>query len=290
MTAILHLNKNSIPYKILRITRYNILQRRFHGITSPLRVLPDFIVIGAKRCGTTSLYYYLSEHPCIKRSSHDHLGFFDDNFHLGLQFYRSFFSTIFEKKYVESKKRKRLTYDVTSTYIYDPIAADHIFNVLSHVKIIAILRNPVDRAYSEYSENENSLKTGITFEDAIKKEIEMLERERTENNDYTASTMQKSFLAKGFYAAQLKVWFKLFPKENILILFTEDFANDPNYVFNTIFKFLNLESFSIDNPKRLQKGIYSELNSDTRAKLVEFYKLRNLQLYDMIGRNLGWEK
>jgi len=292
MLAILNLYKNSIPHKILKIIRYNVLQRRFHGITSPIRLLPDFIVIGAKRCGTTSLYHYLGLHPRIKRSSHDHLGFFDDNFHLGLQFYRSFFPTIFGKRYAKFRKRKYLTYDVTSTYIYEPRIASRIFEKIPHVKIIAILRNPIDRAYSEYNENENTLKTGATFEDRIKEEITMLEKIAVEtgSKEYDASVIQKSVIAKGFYADQLKIWFKLFSKENILILTTEDFASNANVVFNTIFKFLDLESFTISNPKKLRRGTYVKLNNETRARLVEIYKSKNLEFYNMIGKDLEWEK
>ena len=68
--------------------RYNFLQRHVYGITASFRVLPDFMVIGFGKAGTTTLYHYLGEHPCIIKSSHDHLGFFDDNFHLGLNFYK----------------------------------------------------------------------------------------------------------------------------------------------------------------------------------------------------------
>ena len=85
---------NYFLLNIYRKIRYNFLQRHVYGITATIRTLPDFIVIGAKRCGTTSIYQYLENHPCIKKSSHDHIGFFDDNFSLGELFYRSFFPTL----------------------------------------------------------------------------------------------------------------------------------------------------------------------------------------------------
>ena len=97
-------------------------------------------------------------------------------------------------------------------------------------------------------------------------------------------------MRRGFYYEQLKHWFNLFPRNNILILSTEDFASNENDVFNTIFRFLNLERFVINEPERLRKGTYSKLDNKTRAKLVDFYSSKNIQLYRLIGKDLGWER
>ena len=72
---------------------HQLLKRHFFAITGPNRVLPDFLIIGAKRCGTTSLFSHLPEHPSIAKSHHDNMGFFNDNFHLGVNWYKSFFPT-----------------------------------------------------------------------------------------------------------------------------------------------------------------------------------------------------
>ena len=74
----------SIIKNFYRFLRYTVISRHVYGITFPFRVLPDFLVIGVGRSGTTSLYYYLDQHPSIVKSSYDEIGFFDDNFHLGL--------------------------------------------------------------------------------------------------------------------------------------------------------------------------------------------------------------
>ena len=79
------------------------VKRHFFGITSPLRVLPNFFVIGAGRTGTTSLYHYLDQHPSLSKSAYDELGFFDVNFHLGLHWYRSLFPSIFTKFRIKLK-------------------------------------------------------------------------------------------------------------------------------------------------------------------------------------------
>ena len=86
--------------------KHVILKRHVYGWSSPLRVLPDLIVIGVVRSGTTSLYHYLSQHPSIVKSAYDELGYFDSNYKLGLNWYKSFFPSIFEKKKIERKNGK----------------------------------------------------------------------------------------------------------------------------------------------------------------------------------------
>ena len=79
--------------RIYQIFYYVLCKRHFYGVTGSLRVLPDFIVIGSMKCGTTSLYYDICEHPCTIAAAYDEIGFFDSNFHLGLNWYRSMFPT-----------------------------------------------------------------------------------------------------------------------------------------------------------------------------------------------------
>ena len=89
--------------RLYRIIYYQLIQRHVFAITGFIRVIPDFLVIGAKRCGTTSLYQHLPEHPCISKSPYDNMGFFNDNFHLGVNWYKSFFPTTFTRNKIKSK-------------------------------------------------------------------------------------------------------------------------------------------------------------------------------------------
>ena len=151
---------------------HGLIKRHFYYLTSSFRVPPNFFVIGGMRCGTTSLYHYLGQHNCIKRAAYDEIGYFDDNFHLGLNWYRSLFPTKFIQKKIESEYKKFLTYDVTPFYIYNPLVVDRIFKFSPNAKIIAALRNPIDRAYSNYNnrmQDEGDTKT--TFEDIVYSEI-----------------------------------------------------------------------------------------------------------------------
>ena len=106
------MNNNSLKTRnCYRIVYHQLLKRNIFALTGSIRVLPDFLVIGAKRCGTTSLFYHLPEHPCISKSPHDNMGFFNDNFHLGINWYKSFFPTIFTRN-------KIVKFKLVSTYFW----------------------------------------------------------------------------------------------------------------------------------------------------------------------------
>src|SRR5579885_1417562 len=123
----------------------------YRVITGNLRLLPDFLIIGGQRCGTSSLYYYLTEHPGIISASTKETHFFDESFSKGIGWYRAQFPSSFQKMYVTNVlKRDFLTGEGTPYYILYPHAPRRTFEIVPHVKLIALLRNPVERAHSQY--------------------------------------------------------------------------------------------------------------------------------------------
>jgi hypothetical protein len=271
----------------LQKIRYN-LKRHVYGITAPLRVLPDFIVVGFGKAGTTTLYHYLSEHPCIMKSSHDHLGFFDSNFELGLNFYKSFFPTKFSKFFLKYTKKCFRTYDVTASYIREPLSAKRILKTLPKIKLIIICRNPVDVAYSYYF-NDPSLKGGLSFEEAIKNEIKMVENEIKNSKNYPRNLLEKSFLARAIYYEQIEIWYELFPKNQLLVIEAEDLAKDHIKTFNKIFDFLDLPRYDIKNFEKQNVSKYPPIKEETRKFLIDYFKPYNEKLYKLINENYDWE-
>jgi len=266
---------------------YHLLYKRhFYGWTSPLRVLPDFIVIGVVRGGTTSLFENLSKHPCIYSSSYDELGFFDSNFELGLNWYRSLFPTIFRKKISELRKKCFMTYDVTPFYIWNPLVTQRIHDIFPKIKLIAILRNPIDRAYSNYFLGVRSGTENLSFEEAIGKEIELLGKESL--SDQAIYQRPRSYITKGFYAHQLKPWFEIFRKEQLLILQTEKFATDSSSIFFEIFDFLQLPRHTIHEFKKMNVAKYPPMKEETRMFLKEYYRKYNDDLYALLGKSFDW--
>ena len=284
----------SLTKKLYQKLRYGLIERHFYYLTSSVRVLPNFFVIGPGRTGTTSLYHYLDQHPCITKSAYDELGYFDDNFHLGFNWYRSLFPTKFTQQKIESKYKKFLTYDVTPGYIRRPWAARRISSYFPNTKLISVLRNPVDKTYSHYNLGVNGGNEKRSFEEVIKYDLKQLENfsdsySKT-SDDYFKNVIENSFVARGFYLEQLDIWFKLFPKKQILIIKSEDLANRTTEVVKDIFNFLMLPEYKIKNVSKHRVSDYSKMNSSTRKTLVEFFKPYNKKLYEFLDRDFGWDK
>jgi len=264
-------------------------QRHFFGITSPFRVLPNFFVIGAGRTGTTSLFHYLFQHPSITKSAYDELGFFDVNYHLGLNWYRSLFPSVLTKIFVKLKTKAFLTYDVTPSYVRRPWVAKRIHDMFPSTKLIVVLRNPVDKSYSQYY---NSAKRGEnrTFEQVVKEDMDNILKWKTKLKDdnYFATAVENSILARGFYAEQLPVWFDLFSKNQIMIIQSEKLSSDTKNVMNDVFQFLGLPIFDIPNTKKVNVSQYSKMNPETRELLINFFKPYNEKLFGLLGKKFNW--
>ena len=273
--------------------RYGLIKRHFYYLTSSFRVSPNFFVIGGVRCGTTSLYHYLGQHNCIKQAAYDELGYFDDNFHLGLNWYRSLFPTKFMQKKIESEYKKFLTYDVTPFYIYNPLVLDRIFKFSPNAKIIAVLRNPIDRAYSHYNNKmqaEGDTKT--TFEEIVYSEIEKIENNENnqENNAFLVDEFYELLLARGFYAKQLEFWFKKFPRKNILLISSEELATNTDKTISEIFEFLEVPIQKISDLTKQNVIKYPKMKDSTREILINFFKPYNEKLFGMLGRRFNWNE
>jgi len=266
-----------------------LIKQNFRYITSSLRVLPDFFVIGVVRSGTTSLFHYLNQHPNIAGASYDELGYFDDNYHLGISWYKSLFPTIFTKKRIEKEHGKFLSFDDTPFYIYNPLVAKRIQNDFPDSKMILLLRNPIDRAYSNYNLVENSKQT---FEEVINQEIHEIENITTEENEnefYLVNNFYEKILTRGFYAKQLKYWYKIFPKEKILIESSEEFSKNTHNTLNKIFNFLEIKEFTIKDISKHNVRKFPPMKQKTRDDLIEFFKPYNESLYKLINKKFDWD-
>lgn len=170
--------------------------------------------------------------------------------------------------------------------------------MLPQVKLIALLRNPVDRAYSHYQHTSRRRIESLSFEDAIAREEERL-------SDVFMTMMQNehyydprehlySYLSRGIYVEQMKIWFNHFPKEQILILSSEDLFANPSKVFKKVLKFLDLPEWELENygtynhdSNKIYRK-YPEMDASTRKSLTDYFKPHNERLYEYSGTNFGW--
>ena len=286
------INNNTSIKKIYQKIFYGLIKRNYYYLSSPFRVLPECFVIGVVRSGTTSLYHYLGQHPCIGSSAYDEIGYFDNNYHLGVNWYKSLFPTKFTKNKIIKKHGSFLTYDVTPFYIYNPLVARRISASFPRAKIISNLRNPIDRAYSNYILMYQDGDTTKTFEEMIQIAMDEIEKNKAKLNDevYIADIFYQNILARGFYADQLKIWFEKFQKKQILIIPSEDLALKPDQVLTKVFEFLDLPYFKIKDFTRQNRREYHPMKDETRKLLVEFYKPHNKKLFGMLGSKFDWDK
>lgn len=276
-----------------------VWRKAFRATTNPLRMTPDFIIIGAQKGGTTSLYRYLIQHPCIAPIYVKEPHFFDIYYHKGLRWYRAHFPTAVEKYYVElTRKHDFITGEASPYYLYHPLAARRVAKTLPHAKLIAVLRNPIDRAYSQYQhQRRQSGVEPLTFEEAIDAEEQRLggEEEKILRDEKYASFNHRhySYLARGTYINQLPRWLDIFPKEQLLILKSEDLYSTPATIVEQTLDFLHIPNGIKGQQKDYQpfnEAKYEKMQPETRTRLVEYFKPLNARLYDYLGRDFGWDQ
>lgn len=267
------------------------LKDALRGPTSWMRRLPDFIIIGAQKAGTTSLFEYLAKHPCIKEPSEKELHYFSDAGHYrkGLTWYRSQFPLQWG-----AGRESFLTGEATPYYLFHPLTPQRVFEALPLVKNIVMLRNPVDRAFSHYFHEVRENRETRSFEQAIENEPAEMEREEAamlRDGLYDGYKHRRcSYLSRGIYWAQLERWFKLFKRDQFVILKSEDYFMDPERNFGLILDFLGLPPRCIGTFKKIHEGVYDfPMRPDTRERLRRFYKVHNERLSRLLGRDFGWD-
>lgn len=278
----------------------------YRGMTSSIRVLPDFLIIGGQRCGTSSLYYYLTEQHCISSAATKEVHFFDDSFANGINWYRAQFPTRAYKYYIEGMRHHRfLTGEASPYYIFHPHAPRRISTALPHVKLIALIRNPIDRAYSQHWLEVKGRYESLSFEEAIKCEQDRIagEREKMVNDENYHSFKHRrySYLTRGIYIDQIEYWLNYFPKKQFLFLKTEDLYSNPASIVRQTLEFLGVPGSEIDTNKEYKKykvpsktgyktkDSAPKLDPITRKYLVEYFKPFNARLYEFLGRDLEWD-
>lgn len=269
--------------------------KRVAGLMSQsLRVLPDFIIIGAQRSGSTSLYKYLIQHPGILPGSMKEVHFFDANYHKGVSWYRSFFPLAATmQNMADSRDGLVLTGEATPYYLFYPHAPQRIHETLPKIKLIAILRNPVERAYSHY---QHEVQLGIeqfSFSEAIEREQSEMPAETKkilEDEKYRSFNHQNySYLSRGRYIEQIELWRQHFPMEDLLVLKSEDLFTNPGGVLQLASDFLGVEYQERSDFQVHNSLPYQDLDPELHAYLTEYFRPFNERLYDFLGMDFNWE-
>ncbi len=236
---------------------------------------PDFMIIGGMKCGTTSLYSYLSKHPQVVPALKKEIHFFTKELDRGLDWYLSHFPSI-------SLKSKLITGEATPCMTVEKVP-ELVYQHFSKIKIIVILRDPVSRAYSHYNHVAKFFGVNKKFADIIKYNLEDLKTRKLMLKDENAYLSVKcSYLSKGLYYFWLKNWLDLFPREQFLILKTDDLYLDTNKAMQKVFSFLELPNFAFNDYKRELVGSYQPIDRALNAALTQYYAPFNQKLADLL--------
>jgi len=245
--------------------------------------LPDFLIIGAQRAGTTSLASYLAEHPHVIIPKCKEVHFFDDGFVRGVDWYKSHFA-VGRRRLLRSLLRRTqlLAYEASPYYLFHPWAASRSSRLLPEAQIIIMLRDPVDRAYSHYNHIVRLGYERLTFEEAIDAEgvrlAGELERLQAEPSYVSLNHCHFSYLARGIYLPQIRLWLEFCRPENVLILSSEEFFRNPAPQYHEVLKFLNLPKWELARYKPLNAGEYEPMSPKTREQLTGYYASHNQSL------------
>lgn len=271
------------------------LSMRWRGATGSLRTLPDFLLIGAARCGSTSLFAILTAHPHILAPSHKEVHFFDRNYLRGLDWYRRMFPLESHRRLVERRLGgPALTGEATTYYLFHPAVPERVARDLPEARLIAILRDPVDRAYSHYQLSVRNGHETLSFEEALDAEEERLagEEERLLNDPSYRSPAHAyhSYVTRGLYLDQLVRWHRYVPRERLLVLRSEDLFERPADVVSEVSAFLGLRPHPGPLPAPRNRARYEGMSEETRERLRRRFDEPNRRLEAYLGRELHWQR
>jgi hypothetical protein len=244
--------------------------------------LPDFLIIGAQKAGTTSLASYLAAHPGVVPSKCKEVHFFDLNYEKGVDWYRSHFSIVGQGMRSRIRGRRMQTGEASPYYIFHPLAAWRAFDLLPAARVIVLLRDPVDRAYSHYHHEIRLGAESLSFEDAIEAEDHRIAQEGqrlTLDSSYISFNYQHfTYLKRGIYADQIKRWLRYYRPEQVLILSSEQFFKDPASEYQRVLQFLGLPPWDLPAYPAELVGTYPPLSTATRRYLREYFAPHNSAL------------
>jgi hypothetical protein len=258
--------------------------RRAYGrATASLRPLPDFLIIGAQKAGTTALYAYLRWHPGITGPTFKEVSFFDRHYARGEQWYRA---------HLPARTGSRLVGEASPSYLFHPLAPERVAAVIPDARLIAILRDPVDRAFSHYQHEVSLGREPLSFEEALDREEERLsgevDRMIREPSYFSHAWWNYTYAARGLYADQLERWFETFPREQLLVLISEEMLDDPAATYARVLEFLGADQHALNSYPRIFSREYGAMAGATRNRLQNFFAEPNRRLASLLGRELPW--
>lgn len=262
-------------------------------------MLPSFLICGGQRCGTTSLYRALAAHPVVlKAVLHKGVHYFDTSYQRGPEWYRAHFPRIRAgHKITDRYGVPAQTFESSPYYMYHPQAAARIAHDLPSAKIVVLVRDPVERAYSQHHhEVARGYETERDFGNALALEPARVHRQEVrlalDPAHYSFAHQHHAYRARGEYARYLSVMAQHVGRERIHVVESERFFTDPEPVYDEVCAFLGLPS-GLERPpfdKHNARPRKADMDPGLRRDLSEYYRPHDEALATWLGHTPVWRR
>lgn len=239
-------------------------QKVLQNVNLPFKMrLPDFLIVGAQKAGTSALRALLSAHPQLFMASRE-LEFFSSrrNFSRGLSAYANYFI---------AARRDQVIGEKSPNLLYCEGAAQRIKNCLPECKIIILLRDPVERSYSHFRMSVRNFREALTFDDALSEEASRLKDASLDWLEYEDPQSRYSYLGRGIYVGQVKRFLETFGRERVLVLFHHDLRHDQISTLTRVYDFLEVGQIAGSSSRISDNG--ETLRAPTGAQSLVMRKL-----------------
>ena len=274
--------------------------RAWGSATATRRVLPDYLVIGTKKGGTTSVANWLTRHPQVlgmvpRLQSAKSPHYFDNHYDEGPAWYLSHFATrAARERHARRTGNDPVTGETAPYYLLHPAVPARIAETAPSVRMVVMLREPVSRAYSHYWDRRATGWEDLpTFEEALAAEPERLRGFRDDELSAPGSRNlhheHHTYLRCGEYADQLRRYLEHFAREQLLVLTADELRSDPSSTLATLERFLGLEHADLDLVSHnVRATSYPAIDPATRDRLTDHFAPHNADLEALLRRPLGW--
>jgi Sulfotransferase domain len=256
------------------------------------RCLPNFIVIGAQKSGTSSLFAYLAQHSQLFPSCRKEVHYFDggldpkvETYALGRPWYQAHFPL---RRELDASAK---AFEASPLYLFNPITPRRIHKLLPDAKLIALLRNPVERAISHYFHEVRKGREVRPIDEALMDQEDELDRVVQTQSYKSDFFINKSYKSRGIYNRQLERYFEYFGRDQVLIVSSEDLFGKPSRTLAQVYNFLGVEPDSrmLDLTPRNVSTNRTRVGADMHAYLRDYFLPHNNDLYELAGHTFGWD-
>lgn len=271
------------------------------------RLVPGFLVIGAQKAGTTSIYRFLESHPRILGAEKKEIHFFDTSaYRHGMRWYLSHFPSASQAaQHRAGAGGEPLTGEASPYYLFYPHAPRRVAEAFPDIRLLVVLRDPVERAWSHYQHSVRYGREKLSFSEAVEREDERvkadLERMERDEDFYSSKCIQFTYRHRGMYLEQLRRWWSVFGESAILVLKSEDLFGGHEPTFRQLGEFLGLDGLSAEDfPRRnvapqapsslrLRRESGNEhVVAAVKPSLRRFFEGPDEELFQVLGWTRGW--